>query len=300
MTAPGLSYVALISRDVGTAQHLLGDVLGLSRTTLRAGQADVPVFAVGRSALALFAPGDAYVEGATRTGVHHIGLDYGGQPPDIATLGGASPALGGGERQALDPAATAGVRCFLTGALDLPHGAPAPIERIDHLGIASADNHAAVDIFARRMGLPVESQQTDMEVETAVESFTSDKYGVVYHARPPRVLGGLRVAFLTAGDCELEFLQNFDPSHDAAMQAGAAGNTRQDQGAITKFIAARGAGLHHVALKSPDINATLAKLQGAGAAVIDRTGRPGSRRALIGFIHPASFGGVLFHVVQRD
>ena len=300
MTAPGLSYVALISSDVGAAQHLLGEVLGLSRTTLRAGQADVPVFAVGRSALALFAPGDAYVEGATRTGVHHIGLDYGGQPPGIATLGGASPALGGGERQALDPAATAGVRCFLTGALDLPQGAPAPIERIDHLGIASADNPAAVDIFARRMGLPIESQQTDMEVETAVESFTSDKYGVVYHARPPRVLGGLRVAFLTAGDCELEFLQNFDPSHGAAMQAGAAGNTRQDQGAITKFIAARGAGLHHVALKSPDINATLARLQGAGAAVIDRTGRPGSRRALIGFIHPASFGGVLFHVVQRD
>ena len=129
MTAPGLSYVALVSRDVGAAQRLLGEVLGLSRTTLRTGQADVPVFAAGRSALALFAPGDAYVEGETRTGVHHVGLDYGGQPPGIATRGGASPALGGGERQALDPAATAGVRCFLASALDLPRGAPARIER---------------------------------------------------------------------------------------------------------------------------------------------------------------------------
>ncbi|HEX4366855.1 MAG TPA: VOC family protein, partial [Rhodopila sp.] len=174
------------------------------------------------------------------------------------------------------------------------------IERIDHLGIASADNQAAVAVFNRRMGLPVESQQTDVEVETAVESFTSDKYGVVYHARAPRAVGGLRVAFLTAGDCELEFLQNFDPSHGAVSEHGAAGTTRQDQGAITRFVATHGAGLHHVALKTPDIDAALAALERAGTRMIDRVGRPGSRRARIGFVHPASFGGVLFHMVQRD
>jgi hypothetical protein len=150
------------------------------------------------------------------------------------------------------------------------------------------------------MGLPVESQQTDMEVETAIERFTSDKYGVVYHSRVPRVVGGLRVAFLTAGDCELEFLKNFDPSHGAELRHGAAGNTRQDQGAITKFIAAYGAGLHHVALKTHDIDVTLAAMERAGARMIDRTGRPGSRRARIGFVHPTSFGGVLVHFVERD
>ena len=118
--------------------------------------------------------------------------------------------------------------------------------------------------------------------------------------RAPRVAGGLRVAFLTTGDCELEFLQNFDPAHGARLDHGASGNTRQDQGAITKFIGSRGAGLHHVALKSPDINATLAVLASSGATMIDQVGRPGSRRALIGFAHPRSFGGILFHVVQRD
>lgn len=174
------------------------------------------------------------------------------------------------------------------------------VERIDHLGIASADNQAAIAIFAGRMGLPIESQQTDMEVETAIESFTSDKYGVVYHTRPPRVLGGLRVAFLTAGDCELEFLQNFDPAHGAALQHGAAGNTRQDQGAITKFIATHGAGLHHLALKTADIDDALTRLEHGGARMIDRVGRPGSRRARIGFVHPASFGGILVHLVQRE
>ena len=191
------------------------------------------------------------------------------------------------------------MRTFITGELRLPRHDPGVIERIDHLGIASADNQSAIAVFSDRLGLPVESQQTDIEVETAIESFTSDKYGVVYHNRPPRVIGGLRVAFLTAGDCELEFLQNFDPSHGADLRHGSAGNTRQDQGAITKYIAAHGPGLHHVALKTPDIDAALGLLDAAGVRLIDLTGRPGSRRARIGFIHPSSFGGVLFHLVQR-
>jgi hypothetical protein len=34
--------------------------------------------------------------------------------------------------------------------------------------------------------------------------------------------------------------------------------------------------------------------------MIDSKGRPGSRRALIGFVHPASLGGLLLHFVERD
>lgn len=292
--APRLSYVALISRDVPAADRLLGEVLGLPRVSLAAEDGMVPVFAVGQAALALFAPGDRFVDGATRTGVHHIGLDYSDAPPPA---GPVRAGLGGGVRRAIGE--PVGVRTFLASVLDIPRGRGI-VDRIDHLGIGSADNQAAIAVFSGELGLPVESQQTDMEVETAIESFTSDKYGVVYHTRTPRVVGGLRVAFLTAGDCELEFLQNFDPSHGAELNHGAAGNTRQDQGAITKFIAAYGAGLHHVALKTPDIDATLAAMESAGARMIDRTGRPGSRRARIGFVHPSSFGGVLFHFVERE
>lgn len=295
--APRLSYVALISRDIPAASRLLGEVLGLPHVLHRTEDGDVPVFAIGQAALALFSPGDRFVDGAMRTGVHHIGLDYGGAAPPVGPIGPVRPGLAGGPRQSMGE--PLGVRAFLAAALDLPRGGMI-VERIDHLGIASADNQAAIAMFSGRMGLPVESQQTDIEVENAVESFTSDKYGVVYHARPPRVVGGLRVAFLTAGDCELEFLQNFDPSHGAEIHHAAAGNTRQDQGAITRFIAAYGEGLHHVALKTRDINATLSAMESAGARMIDRTGRPGSRRARIGFVHPASFGGVLFHFVERD
>ena len=63
---------------------------------------------------------------------------------------------------------------------------------------------------------------------------------------------------------------------------------------------ARGRSLHHVALKVRDIDATLGALAAAGLRLIDTRGRPGSRRARIGFVHPAALGGILMHLVQRD
>jgi hypothetical protein len=61
----------------------------------------------------------------------------------------------------------------------------------------------------------------------------------------------------------------------------------------------RGRGLHHVAVKSPDIDKRLGSMAAAGLPMIDRKGRPGSRRALIGFPHPEALGGVLMYIVQR-
>ena len=163
---------------------------------------------------------------------------------------------------------------------------------------------AAGAVFTDRLGCPVESTQTDFEISQAIESFTSDKYGVVYHSRPPEPIGGLRVSFLTVGDCELELLQPFDPRRTdrrtEGPERGVPGNTRGDKGAIARHIERRGPGLHHLALKTPDIDATLARLSGGGHRVIDRVGRPGSRRARIGFVHPATLGGLLLHFVERD
>ena len=134
----------------------------------------------------------------------------------------------------------------------------------------------------------------------AVESFTSDKYGVVYHTRPPEPVGGLRVTFVTVGDCELEFLANFDPQQHGHVDHGRAGTTRQDQGAVARYVATRGRGLHHFAVKVRDADALLGGMAAAGLPMIDTKARPGSRRALIGFPHPRALGGVLMHVVQRD
>ena len=200
----------------------------------------------------------------------------------------------------LDPAATSGVRTRFSEPLSIEISEPGPVQRIDHIGVASADNDSAIETFSRRLGCAVESRQTDLEVRTTIESFTSDKYGVVYHNRPSEVAGGLRVAFVTTGDCDLEFLQNFDLAHGGQTENGRPGSTKQDQNAIARFIARRGPGLHHIALKTADIDGALAGQHAAGHRVIDEAGRPGSRRALIGFIHPSVLGGVLVHFVQRE
>jgi methylmalonyl-CoA epimerase len=310
MSFDQLSYVAIVTKDIAAATRFFSSTLDLARTDVSAGSAarTVPLFAVGRSAIALFAPGDPFLDGEQRTGVHHIAL--GARNPDeaaahaeaagIAILADATIGLQNCRRRALDPRATAGVRTYIAEPLKRQGSAPGKVQRIDHIGIASADNRAAIDIFSRQLGLTVESQQTDMEVEIAVESFTSDKYGAVYHSRPAHPVGGLRVAFITAGDCELEFLQNFDPSQGAFVDRASAGTTRQDQGAITRYIDRRGAGLHHIAFKVEDIDALLAATRDTGFPTIDAVGRPGSRRALIGFVQPKGLGGVLMHFVQRE
>jgi catechol 2,3-dioxygenase-like lactoylglutathione lyase family enzyme len=305
-----LAYVALVVSDVEAAAALFQRDFGLTRTDCAVGETGrrAPVLSVGQSALALFAPGDPFVGGQSKPGIHHIAL---GVKDPLAAAAAAkasgigiaesepSAGLSGARRLLLSPEATVGVRSYLSEPLALEDSRPGFVERIDHLGVASADNVAAIDAFSTRLGYPVESTQTDTEVQITVESFTSDKYGVVSHTRPPEPVGGLRVAFVTVGDCELEFLQEFDPRAETRVARDRPGNTRQDQGAIARFIAARGPGLHHVALKVADINGALAVLARAGYALIDSVGRPGSRGALIGFIHPKSLCGVLVHLVQR-
>jgi catechol 2,3-dioxygenase-like lactoylglutathione lyase family enzyme len=301
-----LAYVVLISREPAAACEMFGRHLGMPRKDLAFAGETLPAFSVGRAALVVCPPEHALVEGDGNPGVHHIALAVDNlqhaterlHASGIAASGNGAGLAGRAIRR-ISHAATVGVRTVLTEPLALTAHAGGLIERIDHLGVASTDVGEDERAFSRTLGFEVESRQTDMEVVMAVESFTSDKYGVIYHNRKPEPVGGLRVCFITIGDCELEFLANFNPQQGGEVRHGEAGTTRQDQGAITRFVQSRGRGLHHIALKSPDINATLAQLVRAGLPMIDKVGRPGSRRALIGFPHPKALGGILMHIVQR-
>ena len=309
-SAPPLAYVAVVVDDPESVAAVFERDLGLPRTEVSAPGGTVSWIGVGASALALFGRGHEFVGGAARSGVHHVAI---GGPDPVARAtecgfpdAGASRGLGGGRQVELSIRGTHGIATRLCEPIDADSGVGASdcVERIDHIGVASEDNRAAGAVFTDRLGCPVESTQTDFEVSQPIESFTSDKYGVVYHSRPPEPIGGLRVSFLTVGDCELELLQPFDPrpvdGRAGGPVRGAPGNTRGDKGAIARYIERRGPGLHHLALKTPDIDATLARLGETGHRMIDRVGRPGSRRARIGFIHPASLGGLLLHFVERD
>jgi catechol 2,3-dioxygenase-like lactoylglutathione lyase family enzyme len=310
MLGAQLAYVALVVSDVGAVAAALARDFGLRRTDCAAGDGtrSVPVFAAGAAGLALFEPGDPFLGEEARPGIHHIALavtDLAAAAGTVSVAGvaldGRRPLTGlaGHRRLRLAPAATVGVRVELTEPLALAPSPPGWVERIDHVGVASVDNAAALEVFCGRLGFPLESTQTDLEVRIAVESFTSDTYGVVYHTRSPESIGGLRVAFVSVGASDLEFLQDFDPGQGLEPASRGPGTTKQDQGAIGRFVASRGPGLHHLALKVGAIDAALGRLAGAGHELIDRVGRPGSRRARIAFLARRSLGGVLVHLVER-
>ena len=313
MIGNGLAYVGVVVRDVSTVAGILERDFELPRGSCEIGETGrrAPIFPVGQTALALFELGDPFVGGAEKTGLHHIAVSVEGligRVLDAAELRlpavdvEPEPGLDGVRRVLLNPSATCGTMVYLSDPLPLLVEAAQDqdIERIDHLGVASADNAEVVEVFARKMGWPIESTQTDVEISTRTEAFTSDKYGVVYRNHQPEFIGGLRVSFITIGDLELEFLQNLDRSSVGTVDYGHAGSTRQDQGAISRYIENRGPGLHHTGLKVRDINGLLSRLERRGITLIDKAGRPGGRRSQIGFIHPASLGGWLVHLVQRD
>ncbi|HXJ81273.1 MAG TPA: VOC family protein [Candidatus Methylomirabilis sp.] len=306
--ADQIAYVSLVSHDPAVAASVFERHFRLPRRELSSAAGPVPVFAVGRSALAVVPPGHPLVEGETRPGVHSIALGVDDLTSAVERAAAAGvpaadaapvPGLDGRRIRRLARDRTVGVRTVLTERLELAPHTEGPVERIDHIGVASADVREDEDVFCGRLGFEIESRQTDMEVSIAVESFTSDRYGVVYHSREPQPVGGLKIAFVTIGDLELEFLANFDPRQKGEVHHGVAGTTRQDQGAIARFVASHDRGLHHVALKSPDIDMLLGSMAATGLPMIDTRGRPGSRRALIGFPHPRALGGILMHLVQR-
>lgn len=312
MSALHLDYIALACRDPAALEATLTGPLGLSRRDVaiagKSASTSVCGVALGHVTLLVFEAGDELLDGESRVGVHHLGFacdDPAAFAADIRLYSADVISHGiSGEQFALDTELCAGARSrvgpplpqFATGHSDV-------VERIDHIGVASADNRHAEATFAGRLGFEVESRQTDMEMHAVVESFTSDRYGVKHHARTPQAVGGLRVSFITVGDCELEFLEEFDTqamSASRALELGKTpGTTQQDQGAIGRFIERQGPGLHHLAVKTPDVNRILAELKEAGVRTIDDSGRPGSRLAQIGFIHPSATGGILIHFVER-
>src|SRR6266508_3523472 len=102
--------------------------------------------------------------------------------------------------------------------------------------------------------------------------------------------GGLRSAFARVGDADIEILEDRVPDGDQKVI---------DQRDIARFVARRGQGLHHIALRVADVEEAIRDAKAAGLTVIDDTPRPGARGSKIAFLHPSSTGGVLIHFVER-
>lgn len=92
----------------------------------------------------------------------------------------------------------------------------------------------------------------------------------------------VKVAFLPCGDSELELLESTSPD-----------------GPIAAFIEKNGAGIQHIAVRVPDIKATIAEMEEKGFRMIDKAPRYGAANASIAFMHPKTTGGVLLELSER-
>jgi methylmalonyl-CoA epimerase len=72
----------------------------------------------------------------------------------------------------------------------------------------------------------------------------------------------------------------------------------QADSVIAKFIEKRGEGLHHVAIKVPDLAASVERLKSNGARLLNEP-RTGAGGHLYVFVHPSSTGGVLLELIQQ-
>jgi len=68
---------------------------------------------------------------------------------------------------------------------------------------------------------------------------------------------------------------------------------------IAKYLAKRGAGIHHVTIRVADIDAQLARLRGAGVRLVNETPVPGAGGARVAFLHPSASGGVLVELKEK-
>jgi methylmalonyl-CoA/ethylmalonyl-CoA epimerase len=68
---------------------------------------------------------------------------------------------------------------------------------------------------------------------------------------------------------------------------------------ISKFLAKRGDGIHHVTLEVDDIEAQLARLKAANVRLINETPTPGHGGCRVAFLHPSSTGGVLVELKEN-
>ena len=92
---------------------------------------------------------------------------------------------------------------------------------------------------------------------------------------------GARIVGLEAGESLVELLEAEGPETP-----------------IGRFVARRGAGIHHICFAVDDLDGTLARCRDAQLRLIDETPRIGAEGKRIAFLHPSSTGGILIELSE--
>ena len=124
------------------------------------------------------------------------------------------------------------------------------------------------------LGIAVKSLDRALE-------FYRDQLGLDVSLRQTVELEKVNVAMLPLGEPRIELLE---PTVADSV--------------IGKFLEKRGEGLHHVAIRVPDLKASVERLRAAGARLLNEP-RAGAGGHLYVFVHPSSTGGVLIELIQE-
>jgi methylmalonyl-CoA epimerase len=111
--------------------------------------------------------------------------------------------------------------------------------------------------------------------------FYQDQLGLTAAARETVTQEKVNVAMLPLEGSRIELLEPTEPDSP-----------------VGKFLNKRGEGLHHVALKVPDLAAAVERLRTAGARLLNEP-RAGAGGHLYVFVHPSSTGGILLELIQE-
>ncbi len=130
--------------------------------------------------------------------------------------------------------------------------------KINHIAIVVSDLEEAQNFWVQALGMPLQR----------VEQVESE---------------AVKVAFLAAGEAEIELLQP----------------TNEESG-VARYLQKRGGGLHHVCLEVADITATLERLRAYEIELNNEMPRYNEQGRQYAFIHPRSTGGVLVELYQTN
>jgi len=93
---------------------------------------------------------------------------------------------------------------------------------------------------------------------------------------------GVRTSFFEVGPNKIELLEG----------------TNEDS-PISKFIAKKGEGIHHIAIAVDDIMSEVNRLKKEGFIVLNETPKIGADNKLVVFLHPKSTNGLLIELCQE-
>jgi methylmalonyl-CoA/ethylmalonyl-CoA epimerase len=108
-----------------------------------------------------------------------------------------------------------------------------------------------------------------------------DRFGMREQHRETVEEQGVHAVLLEIGDAHIELISPIGP-----------------EGSVARFLERNGPGMHHVAYRTDDIEATLERLVASGIRLLDEEPRIGIRGSRVAFAHPKSTGGVLTEIVQ--